>query len=287
MTDALWLRLLLSLTVLASVFLLVRFGFGDHGPLPRWWLRSRARYDGVLNRQLLLDIDPGVALASTLGLVGIVFVAVTLLLESPLAGLLVAALAAFVPSVIIHHLAQKRRERLEQQLVDGLVTLASGVRAGLTLVQSMELMVRNHRGPLQQEIGQVLREYELGSDLHRAMRQAGERIGSPLYRLTFTAIEMHRVRGGDSAESMDRIAESVREIHRLEGKLDALTAQGRAQANFMGVMAVVLLVSVSVIFRSEMARVLTDPAGRLSLLIAAVLIVAGFVWIRRIMDIDL
>ena len=182
---------------------------------------------------------------------------------------------------------QKRRSKLEVQLVDGLTTLASGVRAGLTLVQSMDLLVQNMRGPIQEEFAQLLREYQMGVDLNQAMRNASNRIASPLYRLTFTAIEMHRVRGGNAGESLDRIAESVREIHRLEGKLDALTSQGRAQAWMMAGMAGVFIVMYYFIAPESVGLLFTNAWGRIILLAVVFLIVTGFLWIQRILDVDI
>jgi tight adherence protein B len=98
---------------------------------------------------------------------------------------------------------------------------------------------------------------------------------------------MHRLRGGDTGESLDRIAEAIREIQRLEGKLDAVTAQGRTQARFMAVMPVVI-VGVYYLIDPEGVRLLFHESyGRLFLLIAVALIVTGFVWIQRIMAVDI
>ena len=277
------LQVLLSALLLAGVYLMTRYGYT---PGLKWLRQQEHRYDAVLRRQLLLDIDPKVAVALNLG-----GVALTLLVGTFLAGLLIglvlAGIALLVPYFIIRHLETKRRQRLEVQLVDGLASLASGVRAGLNLVQSMQLLVQNQRGPIQQEFGQILREYEMGMDLNQAMRAASNRIGSPLYRLTFTAIEMHRVRGGDSGESMDRIAESIRDIQRLEGKLDAITAQGRAQANFMAAMPIVIIAMLTFIMPDETKMLFTRMEGRIILLIASALIVSGYVWIRKIMQVDI
>jgi len=182
---------------------------------------------------------------------------------------------------------QKRRTLLEVQLVDGLTTLASGTRAGLNLVQAMELLEQNHTGPIKQEFGAILREYSMGLDLTQAMRNASERIGSPLYRLTFTAIEMHRLRGGDTGESLDRIADSIREIQRLEGKLDALTSQGRMQAVMMAVMPLVFLFIMYMIMPDQVGLLFSDSVGRLILMAVIVAIVIGFLWIRKIMTIDI
>ena len=277
------LQVVCSLMLMIGVVMAVRYGYG---PGMAWIHKQTWYYERVLVRQLLLEVDPRTAVWSHIG--GVLAVLVLgVYLTGVLVGILLAAVAAFVPYIIIRHLEAKRRMRLEVQLVDGLASMASGVRAGLNLVQSMQLLVQNQTGPIEQEFGQILREYEMGMDLNQAMRQASDRIGSQLYRLTFTAIEMHRLRGGDSGESMDRIAESIREIQRLEGKLDAITAQGRIQANMMAIMAVVIIVMMMVIFPEDTKMLFTEDAGRIILVFACGLISAGYFWIKKIMQVDI
>ena len=282
-SDYFALLVLSSVMLLSGIMMMVRYGYT---PGKIWLNKQTLYYERVLCNQLLMDIDPRTAVWSHIGGVAFVFV-MGFLLTGPLIAIVLAAVAAIVPYFIIRHLETKRRLRLEVQLVDGLASMASGVRAGLNLVQSMQLLVTNQTGPIKQEFGQILREYEMGMDLNQAMRQASDRIGSQLYRLTFTAIEMHRLRGGDSGESMDRIAESIREIQRLEGKLDAITAQGRVQANMMAIMAVVIVVMMMVIFPDDTAMLFTTPQGRVILLLAIGMITAGYFWIKKIMQVDI
>lgn len=282
-SDYFMLQVICSLMLLFGIVLMVRYGFT---PGKAWLAQQQRYYDRVLCRQLLLEVDPRTAVWSHLG--GVLFVlALGIYLTGMLVGTVLAVVAAVVPYFLIRHLEAKRRFRLEVQLVDGLASMASGVRAGLNLVQSMQLLVQNQKGPIEQEFGQILREYEMGMDLNQAMRQASDRIGSQLYRLTFTAIEMHRLRGGDSGESMDRIAESIREIQRLEGKLDAITAQGRVQANMMAIMAIVIIVMMLVIFPDDTKMLFTQPQGRVILVVATGLIAAGYFWIKKIMQVDI
>ncbi len=276
--------LLASLLTFASVYLFVRYGTA-------WTIalieRQEQAYDRVLRRQLLIDIEPRTALAGSAGLILIAGVFTFLITASFLAGFLIAAIAMLLPNLVVRHLETKRLQKLESQLVDGLTTLASAARAGLNLVQSMELLERNAVGPIKQEFGQLLREYRLGMDLNQAMQNTSNRIGSQLYRLTFTAIQMHRLRGGDTAQSLDRIAESIRDISRLEGKLDALTSQARYQASFMAMMPIVFLFLLWSIDPQGVGMLFSEPAGRMILLGVTVLIVVAFVWIRKIMAVDI
>jgi len=275
---------LISALIFTSVYLFVRHAW------PQLLILKRVygeRYDIVLNRELLLGIGPNVALAGAVGAIFLTGFIFFLFSESLFGFIIGCGLGLFLPNMVINHLLAKRKEKLEHQIVDGAVSLASGMRAGLNLVQSMETLVQNSEPPIRQEFEHLLREYHLGVDLGTAMHNASNRIGSPHYRLLFSAIQAHRVRGGDMAESMDRITEAIREIQRLEGKLQTLTAQGRNQASMMAGMAGVVLFIGWMIAPTETAAVINDPRGRVILLVAGLMILAGFLWIRKIMSVDI
>ncbi|MEX2216191.1 MAG: type II secretion system F family protein [Phycisphaeraceae bacterium] len=275
--------ILLMVLTFASVFLFVAYG---SRMIIAWWFRNEQRMDRVLNYQLLLNVSPRLAMilmACGMLLCGMV----GYLLGDLLWFVAFATVGFFVPWIVLRHLEQKRKERLELQLVDGIVTLASGVRAGLTLVQAMEMLVKDHTGPIKQEFGQLLREYQMGLDLNQAMRNTANRVGLSNFRLLFTAIEMHRVRGGNTGESLDRIAESIREIQRLEGKLDAITAQGRYQALFITLLAPIIVLIAYFLDPTLIGLLFTEPVGRLVLLVVAGMVAGGYWWIRKIMAIDI
>ncbi len=267
-----------------SVFMLVRYGFG---PMLQAYHRQLDEFDRVFNQQLMKDIDPRLVMAGILMETVIIGLFVAMFLGHPMWFVIGGSFGLLVPLVVIKSLEKKRRKALDEQIVDGINTLASAVRAGLTLVQAFQLLVQNGTREISQEIGQMMREYELGVDLNQAMRNTSRRIGSTYYRLLFTAIEAHRQRGGDMGDSLDRISESIREIQRLEGRLDALTAQGRSQANMMGIMPFVIIGVYWLVVPGSVERLLIDPIGRLMLLVAGIMIACGFFWIKRIMQVDL
>ena len=277
-------HILSSVAAFAAVFIFI---YGGWSTVTAVWRHQAQRYERVLVHDLLIEIDPRTAVGLALGCVVLSGVLAGLITNSLIWAVVGAALGTFVPNLVIRHLEEKRRERLDVQLIDGVVTLASGVRAGLTLVQAFELLVNNSSGPIQQEFGQLLREYQMGLDLNQAMRNVARRVGSPHYRLLFTAIEMHRQRGGDTGESLDRIAASIRELQRLEGKLDALTAHGRYQARLMAAMPLGVLLLFYMFVPDGVTDMFVEPIGRIMLLASAVLITIAFFWIRRIMTVDL
>jgi len=276
---------LVSLVLFIGTFVTALLGLR---PL-RGFVREReAMYEKVLRGNLLLDIQPRSVTVLNAILVALLGAAGYLATDSLLGMGLLGFLGVFLPAVMLKLLRQRRLDKLEGQLVNGIQTLASGVRAGLNLVQSMELVARDGPIPLRQEFAHLLREYEYGVPLEEAMSNAANRIGSGDYRLLFSALHTHRERGGDLGDTLDRIAESIREIQRLENRVKTLTAQGRATARWLGAMpAIVLAIIYFLVNAQDVQNLFIDDLGKLILLGIIVLNVLGFLWIRKIMAIDI
>ncbi|MBL7134656.1 MAG: type II secretion system F family protein [Phycisphaerae bacterium] len=250
--------------------------------------RQEARYDRTLRGRLLMDVKPrtmtvlSILVIVLLGLIGYT------LTENVIGVVLFGAVGIMLPAGAMKVLARRRLGKLENQLVGGIQTLCSGVRAGLNLVQAMELVAKDGPVPLRQEFTHLLREYEYGVPLEEAMDNAAARIGSGDFRLLFAALQTHRERGGDLGGTLDRIADSIREIQRLENQVKTLTAQGRATARWLGAMPIIVLGILYFLVTPEGVKTLfVDDFGKLLLLIMIILNIAGFLWIRKIMAIDI
>jgi len=191
-------------------------------------------------------------------------------------------LGYWVPRLVIFILQRRRREKLNGQLVDGLVTLANGMRAGLNLVQSMKLIEENGQPPISQEFGLMLREFEHGASVEEALRRASARIKLHHYKLLFAAMETARRRGGNLPETLGRLSDALREIFRLEEKVKSLTAQNRLSARMMGLMPLAVAAIYYLIEPTWVEILLDDPWGLLLLAVAVFLNIAGFLWIRKI-----
>ncbi len=273
--------LLMSVAVFGSVTGTVYYGYR---PVANWVDKREIFFAKAFHQMFVLGIKPRTAAwlsAAAVPASGLLVYIVVEYWASPLFG---AVAGYFFPVKLTEFLMQRR---LEDQIVSGIQTLASGVRAGLNLVQSFELLARNAPTPLCQEMAQLLREYEYGLTLEQAMVNTGLRVGSPTYRLLFSALETHRQRGGNLGETLDRIADAIREIHRLEKQVETLTAQGRAAARMMGIMPFVILIVLNWIDPRGVSNLFDDPVGRFILLIVLVLNILGFLWIRKIVDIDI
>ncbi len=274
-----------SIFIYVAVLVAVYLGYR---PLLVVLRRQEAHYNLVLRRQLLTNVAPKTAMLFTFLAMGLFAIIGWVLTGGPIGSMVGAFLAALLPGPVLRWLRRRRIDKLDGQLVGGVQTLASAVRAGLNLVQAMQLVARDGPKPLRQEFEHLLREYEYGVSLEAAMGNAGTRIGSGDFRLLFSALQTHRERGGDLGETLDRIGDSIREIQRLESRVKTLTAQGRATARALGLMPVIVLaILYFMISRDDVNKLFVDPVGKLILAAIIVLTLAGFLWIRKIMAIDI
>lgn len=274
----------LSVVVFGATLLAVWIGAR---PLGRLVLQQERQFDRTLRGQLLMDISPRSATVASVFFIVLCGAVGYVLVESVVGMFVFAAAGAVAPMLALRWLRRRRVKKLEGQLVEGIHTLAAGVRAGLNLVQSLELVARDGPIPLKQEFAHMLREYEYGVPLEQAMENAGTRIGSGDFRLLFSALQTHRERGGDLGDTLDRIATSIREIQRLESRVEALTAEGRVTARVLAGFPAVVLGIIYLIDAAPVALLFTDTVGKVILTLIVVLNVLSFLWIRRIVAIDI
>jgi tight adherence protein B len=257
--------------------------------------RQEEDFHQVLTELFLFDVTPRqltyIMFAGAL-VAGLILAMLAFHADSGLMGLVLAfltgmALGYWVPRLVILYMQRARHRKLNEQIIDGLVTLANGMRAGLNLVQSMGLIENNTQPPISQEFGLMLREFEHGTSVDEVLRRASARIKLHNYKLLFAAMETARMRGGNLPDTLDRLGRALREILRLEEKVKSLTSANRTSARFMGVMPVVVGAIYYAIEPSWMKALLDDQWGLVMIVIAGVFWVGGFLWIRKIVSFEI
>lgn len=201
-------------------------------------------------------------------------------------GMLFAILAGVLPWSMLSRAQRKRRARIEELLPDGLLNLANSVRAGLTLPQAFQILVDNMGPPINQEFELMLKEHRMGLTLDEAMGNMAERVKSRNLDLVVTSIQVARVSGGNLAQVFEDTAEAIREITRLEAKIDTMTAQGKMQAFVLGGLPVFLGGAIYKIDPTMIAPLWEDPIGWIILFFIALLEIVGVFMIRKIVTVD-
>lgn len=205
--------------------------------------------------------------------------------QRPLLSLGVGIVALFVPYFIVKNKMNKRTRQLEEQLPDAMDLMTSALRAGLSLPASLKLVAEEAPSPLAEEFGYTFDEQNLGLDIRDAMLNMARRTDSVDMKFFVTAVVVQRETGGNLAEIMENIARIVRERFRILGDVRTLTAHGRFSGIVLSLLPIVMGVVISLLHPTYMLEFLKDPTGQAMIMLAAVMQVVGFIWIRRIVNI--
>lgn len=197
-----------------------------------------------------------------------------------------ALVALFVPRMILSQMNKSRLQKFEEQLPDAFMLLSSSLQSGASLNMSLENVVQQSPAPLSQEFGLLIKNIRLGVTLEDALLKLEKRIPLPSFIMASSAIRISREVGGNLVETINGMAAMLRRKRIMEGKIDSLTAQGRAQGTFMALLPVFLAGILSAIEPEAMSQLYTTRNGLMVLTVMVVMEVLGFMSIRRITRID-
>ncbi len=191
-----------------------------------------------------------------------------------------------MPTIMMKVLEARRKQQIVESLPDALAQISGSMRSGATFTSSIETMVSETKGPIGQEFELLLKEQKMGISQQDSLENLGERISSEDVDLVVTAALISRDVGGNLAEILGRLSVTLRRKIEMEGKIKALTSQGKLQG------IVVSMLPFAIIF----ALVYVEPEGIMPIfstflgwgfLAAIVLLeIMGAIMIRKIVSID-
>jgi tight adherence protein B len=259
------------------------------------------RYRATGLRRLLSGFGLGPRLALSLTRAGLPLTAAefgAIVLALAVAGLIIGTvrlnlflgivLGGFLTLLPFGYLNMKQRSRLRaftEQLPDMLTLLVGALRAGYGLNQALDLVARRLSDPMATEIGNVVRAVNLGITIQRALEDAVTRVGSEDFNLVVVAMNVQHETGGNLAETLEIIGETVRDRLRMLNEIRVLTSQQR----FTGYTLAFLPIAVGLIIfliNPEYMSELFAPGWIFLPILAAVMQLAGFLVIRKIVDIE-
>jgi tight adherence protein B len=213
-------------------------------------------------------------------------------LANPLVLIAAAVLGYLLPRIFVGRRQQARLDAFNSHLADTITLIANALRSGSSLLQAIELVVRETRPPISTEFSRVIREVNLGLTTEQALNNMVRRVRSTDLELMATAITIQYQVGGNLAEILDTIAFTIRERVRIKGEIKTLTAMQRMSGYVIALLPIALLVTISILaprFFSTMFGppiVFGLPLGVIMLSVGAILMLIGFYLIRRIVDIE-
>lgn len=200
----------------------------------------------------------------------------------------VALLVLFMaPRVLFAQLAKRRRVRINHSLPDALTQISGAMRAGSTFTMAMQSYVDEQKGPLGQELSLLLREQRVGARLEDALDSLAERVQSEEMDLVVSAALIANDIGGNLAEILLSLAETIRRKLEMEGKVGALTAQGRLQGIVVSALPFGILMPLIYFEPKATLPIFNTLLGWLFLVVIVVMVAMGGLIIRKIVNIDI
>jgi tight adherence protein B len=244
---------------------------------------ERAKFQA---EEFFLFIDPRKLFAANLAVMAIGGMLAWLASSSALLGLAAFVALGLLPRWLYRHLRLRRQKQFDEQMPDALMMLAGSMRAGVGLNAAMHQLVCEAQPPLTQEFALVLREQRLGVTLEQSLAGLNRRVPTQTATLVVSAMRVAIETGGGLAETLERTAQTIRSRQQMEGKISALTAQGKLQAWVVGLLPIVLMLILDKMEPEAMAMLWHTRMGWATLAVIAFLELVGIYLIRKIIAID-
>ena len=245
----------------------------------------RGRGPGLLSREKLdsagLKKQPGDYLLLA-GAAAFVVAVIGFLLGGLMPAFLLLVVTPVGLAVLLNVLVSRRRRKFDEQVPDALQMLAGGLRAGHSLLRAIDAAAEENEAPMKEELSRVVTETRIGRDLGESLLEVARRTANEDFASITRAIEIHREVGGDLAQVLDNVGETIRDRTQLRGQVKALSAEGRMSAIVLMALPIVMFFGLT-LFNPLYSKVfLTTFPGFLMIVAAVVLLAVGGFWLSRL-----
>jgi tight adherence protein B len=208
-----------------------------------------------------------------------------LVLPIPMA-LGLALLAGVVPVIMLHRRRRNRLREFQAQLPGTLNLLSGSMRAGFSFAQGLESVANEATQPTRRELQRVFTESRLGRPIEDALEDSAQRMTSVDLMWAVMAIRIQREVGGNLAELLDTVADTMTQRERLRLEIKALTAEGRFSGWILGIFPVAFAGVLYLIQPDYMGVLFQESIGIMAVIASAVMTFIGFIWLRKILQIE-
>jgi tight adherence protein B len=218
------------------------------------------------------------------GLLGAVIAAATL--QNVLLAAVIGVLSALAPMVVLRTALTRRADKMREQLPDVLTIMASSLRAGHSFLQALDTTAREIPEPANVEFQRLVAEIRLGRPAEDALEALADRVGSPDFRWAVLAVNIQREVGGNLAEILDNVSDTLRERAMMRRQIRVLTAEGRLSAWVLSILPFAIALYMFAVNPKYISLLFTKQIGLFMLGVGGVLMVLGVLWMKKIVDID-
>jgi len=235
---------------------------------------------------LFLLVEPEKIFVLNIVMIVVTFIFSYLYFGSFILAAIFGLIMGFVPQLVFKFLTKRRCTQFIAQLPDMLQSSSTAMKAGASLNQALESVVSEESGPVAQEFDLFLRELRVGVDFNQALNNIYHRMPLMDFKLVVSGMQISREIGGNLADTLERLADTLRRKIEMEGKIDALTAQGRAQGIVMTLLPIVLGYGLYLMEPKQMSIFWTHWLGWTLMAIMGVMLLIGYLVIQKIVNID-
>lgn len=245
---------------------------------------SEGRIDTALDRAgLVMRAGEFVALVITVALgAG----ALAYLLFGPVLGIISFLVPLLGANAFLSFKASRRNAKFADQLGDTLLVLSGALRSGFGVGQAIDTVAEEMDPPMSTEFRRAILETRLGRDIEEALDGVARRVQNEDFEWVVDAMRINRQVGGDLAQILDQVAETIRARNRLKRQVAALTAEGRISALVLGLLPIVIGLVLFTSNPDYLEPLWSRTAGQIALAFAVALLAAGAFWLKKLIDIE-
>jgi tight adherence protein B len=210
---------------------------------------------------------------------------VLVLTRNLLVTVVVVLLGTVGPFVYLSVMASRRQAKFEEQLPSTLQLLSGALQAGHSLQQAVDTVVHEAGDPIAGEFQRVLTEARLGRPLEEAFEAMAKRTNSIDFKWTVMAIRLQRQVGGNLAEVLSTVSQTIRDRYALKRQVKALSAEGRLSSLILSVLPVLMFVALLIFNPLFLRPLFSTGIGIVMMAGAAVLMIFGVFWLKKITEI--
>ena len=216
----------------------------------------------------------------TVGLVTVVLGALGFALGGFLLGLALLAAVPFGARLLLKFRASRRQAAFADQLDDSLQLMAGSLRAGHSLLRSVDSVAQEADAPTAEEFSRIVNETRVGRDLNDALDEVAERMGSDDFTWVAQAIAIHREVGGNLAEVLDAVGHTIRERNAIRRQVKALSAEGKLSAIVLMALPFGVTFFISLSNPAYIAKFTESVTGYAMLAAAVLMLLVGGLWLK-------
>jgi tight adherence protein B len=234
--------------------------------------------------QANVKTTPAIILVTSCGLALVGFVGVSLFADIIALEVAVAAILGYLPFGLLSFKRSRRINAFNAALPDAIDMMGRALRAGHSMTASINIVAEQSLEPVRSEFGEVFKQQNFGLPLRDAMTQMLDRVPSQDLRVLVTGMLVQKETGGNLAEILDRIANTIRERLKIQGEIKTHTAQGRMTGWILCLLPIVMLVVINMINPGYSDMLINTPVGKMLSYIGIGLLVVGGLIIRQIIN---